>query len=84
VVALARGGLPEVIDPGVTGYLAADEGELTALVARAPGLDRPVVRARAAARFDLPVVAARYREIYHEIIEQATKESSSINRSTST
>src|SRR5262249_55128229 len=74
VVALARGGLPEVIDPGVTGYLAADEGELAAFVARAPGLDRPGVRDRVAARFDMAVVAARYREIYHEIIEHATKE----------
>jgi glycosyltransferase involved in cell wall biosynthesis len=67
VVALARGGLPEVIDPAVTGYLAAEEAELAALAARAPGLDRAGVRNRAAARFDLPRVAGQYLEFYAEI-----------------
>jgi glycosyltransferase involved in cell wall biosynthesis len=67
VVALARGGLPEVIDPGVTGYLASDEGELPALVARALELDRASVRDRANARFDIPKVANHYRQLYEEI-----------------
>jgi glycosyltransferase involved in cell wall biosynthesis len=69
VVALARGGLPEVIDPGVTGYLAEDECELPALVTRALGLDRAGVWDRAAARFDMPRVANHYLRLYEEIAE---------------
>jgi glycosyltransferase involved in cell wall biosynthesis len=68
VVALAHGGLPEVIDPGVTGYLASDEGELAALVTRALGLDRAGVRDRAAARFDIPRIARQYLRLYEEIV----------------
>jgi glycosyltransferase involved in cell wall biosynthesis len=68
VAALARGGLGEVIDPGVTGYLAADEGELPALVTRATRLDRAGVRDRAAARFDMPRVANHYLQLYEEIV----------------
>src|SRR5262249_11799475 len=67
VVALANGGLPEVIDPGVTGFVTRDEGELPALVTRALGLDRGAVRARAAARFDMPAVAKAYFRLYQEI-----------------
>jgi glycosyltransferase involved in cell wall biosynthesis len=67
VVALANGALPEVIDPGVTGFVARDEVELPALVSRALGLDRAAVRARAAARFDMPRVTSSYLHLYEEI-----------------
>lgn len=68
VAALAHGGLGEVIDPGVTGYLTSDEGELPAIVNRATGLDRAGVRDRAAARFDMPRVAHHYLQLYEEIV----------------
>src|SRR5690606_4403659 len=67
VVALARGALPEIVEPGVTGYLAADEAELPELVAAAAALDRSRVRARAAERFDVARTADRYVELYRRI-----------------
>jgi glycosyltransferase involved in cell wall biosynthesis len=68
VVALARGALPELIEPGVSGYVTADECELARLVPRALALDRPAIRTRAAARFDVRRVAARYVEVYHAVL----------------
>ncbi len=64
VVALANGGLPELVEPGVTGYVTDDERRLPELVSRALGLDRALIRARATERFDLAAVAGRYHELY--------------------
>src|ERR1043166_1966712 len=50
VVALASGALPEVVEPGTTGYLTTNESELAGLVAKALKLDRGKVRERVAAR----------------------------------
>jgi glycosyltransferase involved in cell wall biosynthesis len=69
VVALANGALPEVVEPGVTGFLARDEHELSALALCAARLDRAAVRARVKARFDMPVVAARYLDVYQRACE---------------
>jgi glycosyltransferase involved in cell wall biosynthesis len=46
VVALARGALPEIVEPGVTGYLAGSEQELADRVSAAITLDRETVRSR--------------------------------------
>jgi glycosyltransferase involved in cell wall biosynthesis len=71
VVALANGALPDLIEPGVTGYLTADEGELAALVRRALELDRSAIREWMEPRFGMSTVARRYRDLYDEIAESA-------------
>jgi glycosyltransferase involved in cell wall biosynthesis len=68
VVALANGGLPELIEHGVTGYVAANERDLAACVRRAISLDRATIRARAVDRFDLAAAAARYLKLYLDIV----------------
>jgi len=67
VVALANGAAPEIVEPGVTGFVTGDEANLPALVEAAVGLDRATVRKRAAARFDIGVAARRYMEIYTDV-----------------
>jgi len=69
VVALARGALPEIVDAGVTGYLADEENEeeLGTLVSKAVRLDRNAIRAHAEARFDIAIAAASYAQLYGEI-----------------
>lgn len=67
VVALARGALPEVIEPGLTGFLAPDEDALAPLVQRALALNRAAIRARVAARFDVAIAADAYRRLYERI-----------------
>jgi glycosyltransferase involved in cell wall biosynthesis len=67
VVALARGALPEIVEPGVTGYLADDEVALAANVRKAVELDRTVVRTRVSERFDIALTAAAYMKLYSDI-----------------
>lgn len=67
VVALANGALPEIIDSGVTGFVAKEPAQLPALVEKASKLDREKVRARVRERFDMPKVAARYGTLYRKI-----------------
>jgi glycosyltransferase involved in cell wall biosynthesis len=67
VVALARGALPELVEPGLTGYLIRNEETLADSVERAVQLDRAAIRARAAARFDMTVVAELYSELYTQV-----------------
>jgi glycosyltransferase involved in cell wall biosynthesis len=69
VVAMAHGGLPEIVDQSLTGFLASTAAELAALVPLAKGLDRTRVRSRAIERFDLRVVAAGYMQAYRACAE---------------
>jgi glycosyltransferase involved in cell wall biosynthesis len=68
VVAYPRGSMPEVIDTGVTGYLAADIEAAAAAVEAAAALDRAVVRARAVARFGVDRMVDDYLRVYAAIL----------------
>jgi glycosyltransferase involved in cell wall biosynthesis len=67
VVALANGALPEIVEPGLTGYFSSDEKALPTLALEAMRLDRAAIRDRVAARFDVSAVARRYCELYQQI-----------------
>jgi glycosyltransferase involved in cell wall biosynthesis len=71
VVSFANGALPEIVEPGVTGYLAREEAELAPLVEQAAALDRAAVRARGAARFDIASAAGKYHALYREMARGA-------------
>jgi glycosyltransferase involved in cell wall biosynthesis len=73
VVALGNGALPEIVEEGVTGYLARTEDDLSALVRKARALDRTRVRDRAASRFDLATAAESYVHLYREMMGQRTR-----------
>jgi len=47
VIATPRGSLPELVDPGVTGFLGETDEELTAFVRRAGEIERAACRRRA-------------------------------------
>ncbi|HEX8600125.1 MAG TPA: glycosyltransferase family 4 protein [Chloroflexia bacterium] len=68
VVALPNGALPEIVEPGVTGYLAAEEGALPGCVLQAIALDRAEVRERAIARFGIQHVAGKYLALYRNMV----------------
>ncbi|WP_157249842.1 glycosyltransferase [Nonomuraea typhae] len=63
-VGLRRGCLPELVEHGRTGFLAATEEELAACLLRAGELDPEDCRAAARARFTPSVMAERYLELY--------------------
>jgi glycosyltransferase involved in cell wall biosynthesis len=64
VVATSRGSVPEVVDPGITGFYADSDDELPALVARAVALDRRSVREAARRRFDHRLMVDQYEAAY--------------------
>lgn len=68
VVALANGALPEIVEPGVTGFLACDDAHLADFAVQTQRLDRRAIRSAVEARFDMPVVAGNYRELYAEMM----------------
>jgi glycosyltransferase involved in cell wall biosynthesis len=67
LIACRRGGVPEGIDHGRTGFLCDTVDEMTALVERLPEIDRRTVRAEAERRFSDTAVAAEYERLYQRL-----------------
>ena len=64
VIAFARGSVPEVVDPGITGYIVATIEEAAACVERARVLDRRECRRQFERRFGAARMARDYCSIY--------------------
>jgi glycosyltransferase involved in cell wall biosynthesis len=71
VVAMRRGVLPELVDHGVTGWLAETEDEFVEYFARVDELDRAACREAAATRFSPAAMALRYETLYRHVIALA-------------
>ncbi len=67
VLAHGLGAVPELVDDGVTGYVAADPAGLAARVPAALALDRRTIREVAAARFDYRRMVDGYEAIYRRL-----------------
>src|SRR4029077_6100177 len=67
LIAFRRGGVPEGIDHGRTGFLCDTLDEMTALVARLGAIDRAAVRAEAVRRFSDTAVIDQYEQLYREL-----------------
>ncbi len=68
VVAYSLGSMPEVVDPGVTGYLVDSPAEAAAAVERAAGLDRAACAAVARRRFGAARMVDDYLALYDRIL----------------
>jgi glycosyltransferase involved in cell wall biosynthesis len=66
VIAFSRGSVPEVVDPGVTGYIVSSIEEAVACVERARGLDRRECRRQFERRFGAARMAREYTSIYRK------------------
>lgn len=64
VVAFARGGMPEGIDHGRTGFLCQTAEEMAAYVARLPSIDRRICRTEGERRFSDRVIIGDYLTLY--------------------
>jgi glycosyltransferase involved in cell wall biosynthesis len=69
VVATPLGSVPEVVEPGLTGYIASDVEGLAAAIALARGLDGAACRQRAVERFDAARMAEGYVRVYERLLE---------------
>jgi glycosyltransferase involved in cell wall biosynthesis len=72
VLAFGRGSAPELVDPGVTGWIVADVDEmawqLRRLVSREARFDRARCRARAIERFSSSTMAEAYLSLYSRVV----------------
>lgn len=64
VIAFNRGSVPEVVDPGITGFIVSSVEEAVACVQRARGLDRRRCRRQFESRFCAARMAREYCSIY--------------------
>jgi len=71
VVAYRRGSMAEVVDEGVTGYLAHDVSSAVAAVERAVRLDRAAVHSRAVLRFAVERMVEDYLRTYAEVLARS-------------
>jgi glycosyltransferase involved in cell wall biosynthesis len=68
VIGLARGAVPEVVEHGVTGFVAADLEEMIGAVGRLDTIQRGACRARVERFFSDAVVVDAYICVYREMI----------------
>jgi len=71
VIAWRCGSVPEVIEPGLTGYVVDSVEEAVSALQRLPGLARTRCRARFEERFSVERMARDYVGIYEQVAEQA-------------
>jgi glycosyltransferase involved in cell wall biosynthesis len=76
VLAYRRGSVPEVIEPGRTGWYADSIEALTALAKSAAALDRRGVRDRARQRFSHHRTTDAYLDVYGSLLESPVRRAS--------
>ncbi len=64
VIAFPRGAVPEVVRPGVNGFVCRTVDEGVSVVGRLSSIDRRAVRRDCEARFDARVIVSQYEAIY--------------------
>ncbi|MEW9534656.1 glycosyltransferase family 4 protein [Microbispora sp. NPDC049125] len=69
VVAYRRGSMAEVVDEGVTGFLADSLDDAVTAVTRVATIDRAGCRAQAERRFSVHQMISGYMRIYREMLE---------------
>jgi len=74
VIARPCGSLPEVIRPGITGFLATEMDELVAAVGRINSIPRERCRREFEERFTSEVMVAKYECVYNRLIGAEARE----------
>lgn len=68
VIASNRGSMPELIDPGVTGFLVDSVDAAVDAIGRIGEIDRAACRAAVSARFTVDRMADRYLDLYRSLL----------------
>jgi glycosyltransferase involved in cell wall biosynthesis len=79
VLATGIGAVPELVEPGVTGYLAASWEGLAQLVPRALELDRRRIRERTVERFDFRRMVDQHEALYRRLVAAGTAAAVSVS-----
>jgi glycosyltransferase involved in cell wall biosynthesis len=67
VVVSQQGALPEIVKPGITGYIATEE-EMAEKVKQAFELDRIAIHRAATEHYDISVVGQKYFDLYQSML----------------
>ena len=67
VIAFGRGSVPEMIEPGVSGFIVSNEAEAIAAVDKLPALSRAAVRSAFERRFTSSRMAESYARLYAKL-----------------
>jgi len=70
VIAFRRGAVPEVIEPGVSGFIVESVDEAVAAVKELDGLNRLLVRRAFERRFTVDAMARAYLDVYRTLPNQ--------------
>lgn len=73
VIAYECGSVPEVIEPGATGFIVHNQIEALAAIARLPEISRREVRKHFELRFSATAMARRYLDLYAELLAPASQ-----------
>ena len=73
VIAFPAGALPEIVEPGVTGFLVEDAAQMAEAIALAETIDRERCRATAALRFSRARMIREYFAIYDRLARPARR-----------
>jgi glycosyltransferase involved in cell wall biosynthesis len=68
VIATALGSMPELLVPGVSGFLVSDVPSAVDAVGRVAGLDRAACRAEAVTRFDSQRMVDDYLDLFEGVV----------------
>jgi glycosyltransferase involved in cell wall biosynthesis len=68
VIAFRRGSAPEVVEPGVTGFLVDNEEQMAACLRNIDRIDREACRRRARERWSSMRMARQYEQVYRKVI----------------
>jgi hypothetical protein len=71
-VAMNHGSVPEVVQPGVTGFVCKSLREVLDAVPRVASLDRAACRSHAEARFSASRMAEGYERVYRNLTQAVT------------
>jgi glycosyltransferase involved in cell wall biosynthesis len=82
VVAMARGCLPSLVEPGVTGWLADDEPAFARALRRIDELDPEACARTARERFAPEVMADGYERLYAEVLRRTAGRPRLVGRTT--
>jgi glycosyltransferase involved in cell wall biosynthesis len=74
VIARRCGSVPEVVNPGVTGFVANEVDELVAAAKRVDSLSRERCRREFEERFTVETMVDRYESVYRQLIEKAREQ----------
>jgi glycosyltransferase involved in cell wall biosynthesis len=69
VIAYGHGSVPEVIDDGVTGFIVHNQEQAIAAARNIDRIDRRRCRQVFEQRFGAPVMARRYLDVYHRLMD---------------